>query len=112
MARYKAPDLPADAVTPELVRDELLRCLESANKEFMEILGQPVGEEQLRREIRYFLENVFKQCGVSFENPTKDGLVAAIESCKANAERMMGERGAEIIRHHYAEMMKLIEKLR
>jgi len=31
--------------------------------------------------------------------------------CKANAERMMGPQGTEIIEHHYGEMMKLVSKL-
>jgi hypothetical protein len=111
MSRYKAPDLPAEKITPELVRDELLKCFESANREFMELLGQPYQDEALQQ-VRQFLEGVFKQCGVSIERPTKEGLLLAIETCKSNAERMMGEKGAAIIKHHYEEMMKLINKLR
>ena len=38
--------------------------------------------------------------------------MTAIEACKANAEKMMGEKGVAVIRHHYEEMMKLINKLR
>jgi hypothetical protein len=112
MSRYKAPDLPAEKITPELVRDELLKCFESANREFMELLGQPYQDEALKQQVRQFLEGVFKQCGVSIERPTKEGLLLAIETCKSNAERMMGEKGAAIIKHHYEEMMKLINKLR
>lgn len=112
MAKYKAPEIPAEKVTPELVRDELLKCFESANREFMEILGQPFQDEELKRQVRQFLEGVFKQCGVSIERPTKEGLLMAIETCKANAEKMMGEKGSAIIRHHYEEMMKLVHKLR
>jgi len=39
---YKAPDIPSSQITGELVRDELLRCFESANKEFFTLLNQPV----------------------------------------------------------------------
>ncbi len=112
MSRYKAPDLPPGKVTPELVRDELLKCFESANREFLELLGQPYQDEALRLQVRQFLEGVFKQCGVSIERPTREGLLLAIETCKNNAEKMMGEKGSSIIRHHYDEMMKLINKLR
>ena len=35
----------------------------------------------------------------------------AISECKRNAEQMMGTRGTGVIDHHYAEMMKLMEKL-
>ena len=88
---YKAPEVPAGSVTPELVRDELLACFGSANREFV--------------------ASAFGRCGVSFENPTKAGIVAAVEECKRNAEAMMGPRGAEVIREHYAEMAKPLEKL-
>jgi len=48
---------------------------------------------------------------VSFDKPTKVGIETAIEQCKKNAEAMMGPKGSEIIRHHYAEMMKLVTRL-
>jgi len=48
---------------------------------------------------------------VSFENPTKDGILVAIDQCRSDAEQMMGEQGADVIRHHYAEMMKLVSRL-
>ena len=54
---------------------------------------------------------MFSQCGVSYVSPTKEGIVTAISECKRNAETMMGTRGAEIIDHHYSEMMKLVDRL-
>ena len=48
----------------------------------------------------------------SFETPTKQGIRTAIDQCKANAEGMMGDQGADIIRRHYAEMTKLVDRLR
>jgi hypothetical protein len=108
---YKAPDIPAKSVTPTLVRDELLLCFESANKEFSEILNQPVGDEALKQQVRQFVTSVFSKCGVSFENPTKAGILTAIEECKRNAEAMMGPRGSEIIKEHYEEMTTLLDKL-
>jgi len=108
---YKAPDIPADKVSPELVRDELLRCFESANREFMTVLNQPVTDQQLKQQVRQFVESVFVNCGASFNDPTKEGIVTAIGQCKSNAEKMMGPQGSEIIRHHYDEMMKLVDRL-
>lgn len=108
---YRAPEVPSDRVTTVLVRDELLKCFESANKEFMDVLHQPATEEALRQQVRQFVTGVFSNCGVSFDDPSKQGIVTAIGQCKANAEQMMGDKGADIIRHHYAEMMKLVEKL-
>jgi hypothetical protein len=108
---YRAPEVSDSDLTPSFVRDELVRCFESANQQFFEILGQRVTDEQLRAQVREFVTGVFRQCGVQFETPTKQGIRTAIDQCKANAEGMMGERGAAIIRHHYAEMNKLVERL-
>ena len=111
MTGYKAPNIPADRVTPILVRDELLKCFESANTEFMEVLKQPVTDAAIKAQVNQFVTGVFQSCGVSFDHPNKAGILTAINQCKANAESMMGPAGSEIIRHHYAEMIKLVDKL-
>ena len=108
---YRAPDVPDSQVTPNFVRDQLLECFESANREFMNLLNQPVTDEQLRAQVKSFVEGVFTNCGVSYVDPTKEGIVAAISQCKSNAEAMMGPKGSAIIDHHYSEMMKLVNRL-
>jgi hypothetical protein len=108
---YRAPEVPDNEVTPVFVRDELLKCFESANGEFARMMRQPVSEEMLKQQVRGFVEGVFAQCGVSYVAPTKEGINAAISECKRNAEKMMGSQGAEIIDHHYSEMMKLVNRL-
>jgi hypothetical protein len=108
---YRAPNVPDSTVTPIFVRDQLLECFESANREFARLLNQPVTDEQLKQQVRTFVEGVFSQCGVSYVRPTKDGIVAAIAECKSNAQNMMGPKGASIIEHHYEEMMKLVNRL-
>jgi hypothetical protein len=108
---YKAPDVPKGKVTPVLVRDELLKCFEDANREFMNVLNRPANDEALKVQVRQFVAGTFQSCGASFDQPTKEGIVASIGQCKANAEAMMGQKGAAIIREHYDEMMKLVNKL-
>ncbi len=108
---YKAPDVPDEKVTPDLVRNELLTCFESANREFSEMLNQPVADEALKQQVRQFVASTFSRCGVSFDNPTKAGMLTAIEECRKNAEAMMGPKGADVIREHYTEMMKLVGRL-
>ncbi len=110
-AVYRAPEIPPERVNPVLVRDELLRCFESANREFLRLLNQQVPDEALKTQVQQFVSAVFTKCGASYDNPTKQGIVTAISECKNNAEAMMGLQGADIIRHHYEEMMKLVEKL-
>ena len=111
MSMYKAPLLTNLRVTPELVRDELLTCFESANREFARIMAQPVTDDVLKGQVKMFVESVFQKCGASYTNPTKWGIVTAMGECKSNAEKMMGPQGAEIIKHHYEEMMKLVNRL-
>ncbi len=108
---YTAPDVPADEITPAFVRDELLKCFESANGEFARMMHQPVTDEQLKQQVKTFVEGVFSQCGVSYVSPTKEGIVTAIAECRKNADQMMGSQGADVINHHYGEMMKLVDKL-
>lgn len=108
---YRAPEVLPEGLAPEFVRDELLRCFESANREFLRILNQPVVDDQVRGQVHQFVTQVFQACGVSFENPTKAGILTAIDACKTGAEQMMGDKGADIIRHHYHEMMKLVSRL-
>jgi hypothetical protein len=109
--RYKAPDVPTEQVTPEFVRDQLLTCFESANKEFATLLNQPVTDEQLKQQVKQFVESVFVNCGASYTDPTKEGILTAMNQCRTNAEKMMGPQGAGIIQHHYNEMMKLVDRL-
>ncbi len=109
--RYQAPVVDDSQITPSFVRDQLLQCFESANREFAGVLKQPVTDEQLKQQTRTFVEGVFSRCGVSYVSPTREGMVAAISECKSNAEKMMGPQGSEIIQHHYHEMMKLVDRL-
>ena len=108
---YKAPDVPSEKLSPTLVRDELLKCFECANKQFMEVLMHPDSDQAHKAHVKQFVTGSFKTCGVSYEKPTKKGLVKALKQCKTNAESMMGPPGAKIIKAHYAEMMTLVNKL-
>jgi hypothetical protein len=65
----------------------------------------------LKTQVKQFVEGVFQSCGVSYTEPTKTGILTAINQCKTNAEQMMGPQGAGIINHHYFEMMKLVDRL-
>ena len=108
---YRAPSVPDSEVTPEFVRDELLNCFESANREFARLLNMQMTDDALKQHVKTFVSTVFQQCGVSYTSPTRRGIEVAIKTCKENAEKMMGAQGADIIRHHYAEMMKLVDRL-
>ena len=76
------------------MRDELLKCFESANKEFMEVLHQPATDAAIKAQVQQFVSGVFQNCGVSFDHPSKAGILTAIGQCKTNAEAMMGPAGS------------------
>ena len=67
---YRAPEVSSERITSEFVRDELLRCFESANREFLTLLRQPVADEALKTQVKQFVEGVFQNCGVSYVHPT------------------------------------------
>jgi len=75
---YRAPEVPSERITGEFVRDELLRCFESANREFLTLLKQPVADEALKTQVNQFVRGVFQNCGVSYVHPTKTGILTAI----------------------------------
>ncbi len=52
----------------------------------------------------------FASCGVSYWNPTREGILEAIDKCKINAEERNGKQGKET-RLHHEEIMKFVNKL-
>jgi hypothetical protein len=111
---YKAPDLSPEQVTPVVIRDELLKCFESANREFGKTMNRPpdsLDNQQLKQQVQQFVESVFQRCDVDFENLRKEGIVMAIEECKKNAGAMIGPAGKDVVKHHYEEIMKLVNRL-
>ena len=73
MTGYNAPQVAAGEATPTLVRDELLRCFESANQEFMAVLDQPTSEAAIRSQVRSFVTGVFEGCGASSTTQPRQG---------------------------------------
>src|SRR5437867_12359098 len=107
---YKAPDVPSDKITPEFVRDELLNCFESANREFATLLNKPVTDEQLKQQVRQFVQSVFVNCGASYTDPTKQGILTAMNQCRTDAEKMMGHQAAGIIQHQNDGIIQLSDR--
>jgi len=69
---YKASENPHGVdVTPSFVRDEIIACFESANREFLRLLNLPVDNDILKSQVRKFVTTVFANCGSSYWNPTK-----------------------------------------
>jgi hypothetical protein len=75
---YKAPENPHGVdVTPSFVRDEIIACFESANREFLRLLNLPIDNEILKSQVRKFVTTVFANCGSSYWDPTKESILEA-----------------------------------
>jgi len=98
-------------VTPQIAVERLINCFETANEEINKALGQNIPKEELKARVKLFVGDAFRKCNVDIKNPTKKGLIEAMNLCKINTEKMLGEKAEPIIKKHYAEMQEIIEKL-
>ena len=98
-------------VDPETAVERLINCFESANREINEALNQRVPESELKARVKLFVGDAFRKCNVDVNNPTKEGLRAAMDLCRLNTEKMIGPKAESIVKRHYAEMSEIIERL-
>jgi len=98
-------------IKPKVAVKRLINCFETANREINEALNQKVPERELKARVRLFVGDAFRKCNVDVNNPTKEGLKEAMELCRLNTRKMLGEKAEPIIRKHYKEMSEIIEKL-
>jgi hypothetical protein len=102
-------------VTPILVRDAIIRCFKEAHTEVLKKMNEnnefkSVGERESfeKIQVNLIVRSVFDNVGEDFENPTKTGIVKVLGGLAEFAAKF---RKPEIIKKHYGEIMKLVEKL-
>ena len=100
-----------NSVDPETAVERLINCFESSNREINEAPNQRVSEGELKARVKLFVGDAFRKCDVDVNNPTKEGLRAAMNLCRLNTEKMLGPKAESIVKRHYAEMNEIIEKL-
>ncbi len=108
---YSAPDVSDANITPIFVRSELLRCLEVTYSDLLDIMNLDLEEKDVRDKVLRFVKVIFQDCNVSFDDPTKQGLLKAIDECKKRAVLMMGPVGLEVIDSLSQQMVQLVEKI-
>ena len=108
---YIAREISDSEITPIFVRSELLRCLEITYSDLLNIMNLELEESVINDRVLQFVTMIFQDCNVSFEQPTKLGLLKAIDECKKRAELMMGPVGREVIDSLSQQMVKLVEKI-
>ncbi|MEM0202277.1 MAG: hypothetical protein QXR73_03810 [Candidatus Micrarchaeaceae archaeon] len=104
-------DEESGSVTPQEAVKRLINCFETANREINEALNLKVPEKELKARVKIFVGDAFKKCNVDINNPTKKGLIEAMNLCKINTEKMLGKDAEPIIKKHYKEMSEIIERL-
>jgi len=108
---YTAPEVSDTTITPIFVRSELLRCLEVTYSDLLNLMNLELEETVVRDRVLQFVTVIFQDCNVSFDDPTKQGLLKAIDECKKRAVLMMGPVGLEVIDSLSQQMVQLVEKI-
>ena len=98
-------------ITPDAAVERLANCFETASREINEALHQEVPEKELKARVKLFVGDAFRKCNVDINNPSREGLKAAMELCRVNTEKMLGPKAEPIIKKHYREMSEIIEQL-
>jgi hypothetical protein len=105
---------PSKKITPVMVRDAIIRCFHEAHREALDELNRKggFGSEAEREgfegiQIDLIVRSAFEDVKADFSNPTKEGIVKVMGELAKFASRF---RKPEIIRRHYNEIMRLVEK--
>jgi hypothetical protein len=93
-------------ITPLMVRDAIILCFQDAH---CKDTGFDVSEKKVNQ--KYCLEIVkkaFLDSNANFENPTKEDILKATSHLAEFAKKF---RNQDLIKKHYSEIEKLIQKL-
>ena len=106
---------PDKKVTPVMVRDAIIRCFVLAHRDVLEKMKEygDVGSKQefektKKLDVEILIKKMFSEVGGDFDNPTRESIVKV---CDKLAEFSKSFRRPEIIKRHYGEIMKLINKM-
>ena len=102
-------------VTPVMVRDAIIRCFLAAHKEVLEMMkeyyafgSQKEFKEMKKLEVELLIKKYFAETGGNFDNPTKEEIIKVLDKL---AEYAKNFRSPEVIKKHYGEIMRLVNKL-
>ncbi|MBU0636390.1 hypothetical protein KKE06_05175 [Candidatus Micrarchaeota archaeon] len=105
----------AKPVTPEMVRDAIVKCYLSAHegvlKKMKELTGSgsPFAFEAFKQEyVEVLIRSMFRKVGGDFDQPTKESLTKVVKGLKAYSRQF---RDLKTIEKHVQEIMQLIEKI-
>jgi len=101
-------------ITPLMARDALVKCFQMAHAQELEELKDygEMSEQEFERmksiSVETLIKNFFAENKDNFDAPTKDSLIRAIGKLASFAQKF---RNQDIVKSHYAEIMKVMEKV-
>ncbi|MBI5147536.1 MAG: hypothetical protein HZA37_00055 [Parcubacteria group bacterium] len=104
-----------EPVTPEIVRDAIVKCFTVAHaevleelKEFTTVENQEAFEEMKRANVEALIRQFFKESGGDFDRPTKETVIATLGKLVDFSEKF---RSPEIVKKHKDAISVIIGKL-
>ena len=112
--RWHLQDEDLSGLNPIKARDLIVKCFFEAQKETFARIKQDMGgstsDKDLMSNVIASIKMVFREVGSDYENPTKEGIMKAVESLAKKA----GSWGTpqDIIEFHKGQIMKVLGILR
>jgi hypothetical protein len=101
-------------ITPLMAKDAIIICFHKAHREALDELNNEGGfdseadrEGFERIQTDLIVRSAFEDVNADFNNPTKEDIVRVLDGLAKLASRF---RKPEIIKKHYNEIMRLVEK--
>lgn len=102
-------------VTPEIAKDAIVACFEAAHKEILDMDDEyvewesPEKREKFRdMQIEARVKNAFEEAGISYDAPTKEGLLKVLDVLAKMAKEF---RKPDVVERHYNEVKGIIDKI-
>lgn len=94
-----------EKVTPQIVRDAIITCFYEAH-----CANTGLGEDEItsRQYCMSLVKKIFDEQHINFENPTKEGIVKAVN---ALAEFSKNFRSQEVIQKHRKQIMDMLVQM-
>lgn len=110
---HHRPLKEGEKLTAEFVRDQMIECFFTSQKEILALAARSVHhaatDGELRKSVCQLIKMAFAEAGGNYEAPTKEVLLKVMDILKRKS-RATGKE-AEIIQHHAGEMMDLMGRL-
>lgn len=111
--RWHLQDDDLTGLNPVKARDLIVKCFFEAQKETFARIKQDMGgstsDKDLMNNVVASIKMVFREVGTDYENPTKEGIIKAVETLAKKA----GSWGTpqDIIDFHKGQIMKVLSIL-